>query len=409
MTHDTRYDPFSDDVLADPFPVYEELRKTCPVHYYPDFGAEGFYTLSRHRDVVDLCTDLDSWSADYGQAPIYVKEGGLRSDPPEHNVYRRLITSFFTSKKVSALESAVRGMAAELIDGFARRGGGDLVELFAGPLPALVISSILGVPRERQAEFREWTDEFMAGQNDGDPGRQASARGKIDEYFAAELSTRRRTLAESRAADPMTVLPDDVLTSLLLANRPDGEPFTDEQLLPLLLLLLVGGIETTTSLIASLVLRMLDMGLWGGLRGRGETGEALASAVEETLRMDPPVLGLFRTAKGDQELHGSRVPDEAKVHGLFASANRDATVWSRPDEFRLDRLPQEARKHLSFGVGIWLCPGAALARLEATVSAEELEKRLPGLQRNGPAERKGSFMMWGPATLPVTWQVPTGA
>ena len=158
------------------------------------------------------------------------------------------------------------------------------------------------------------------------------------------------------------MLPDDVVTSLLLARHDDGTAFTDEQLLPLLLLLLVGGIETTTSLIGSLVGRLLELGLWEQVAADPDLWDA---AIEESLRFDPPVLGLFRTANGDQTVEGVVIPDECKVEGLYASANRDPDVWDDPDTFRLDRPPSEARRHLSFGVGIWFCPGAALARLEA--------------------------------------------
>ncbi len=394
------YDPFAPEVLASPFEAYGELRAQCPVHHHAGFGDRGFYTLARHDDVVDLFKDTARWSADWGQGPIYVKEGGLKSDPPEHTTYRRLVVGAFTAARTAQLEPFVRATASALIDAFAADGTVDLIAAYGAPLPMNVIVQVLGVPNDRGSEFKQWSDEFMAGQNSADPAVQGAARAKIDAYFATELQRRRDVLAADPAAAPTDVLPDDVVTSLLLARDDDGAPFTDEQLLPLLLLLLVGGIETTTSLIGSLVGRLLELGLWEQIASDPDLWDA---AIEESLRLDPPVLGLFRTAKGDQTVHGVTIPDECKVEGLYASANRDPEVWADPDSFRLDRAPSDARRHLSFGVGIWFCPGAALARLEARVTLELLASRLRGLRLAGPPGRKASFMMWGPDELPLAW------
>lgn len=391
------YDPFSPEVLNDPYPFYRQLREQCPVHHHDAFGERGFYTLSRYEDVVDLSRDVERWSADWGQGPIYVKEGGLRSDPPEHTVYRRLVTGAFTARRVAALEGDIRRIAQGLADGIADRGVADLCAEFATPLPITVISLILGVPPRRRDEFKEWSDEFMAGQNAADPAVQGRARAKIDAYFADELGRRRSLLATNGAE----TLPDDVLTALLLAEH-DGRRFSDEQLFPLLLLLLVGGNETTTSLITNLVHRLLELGRWEETVADPGLWDV---AVEESLRFDPPVLGLFRTAKKAQCVHGAQIPDEAKVQGLYAAGNRDPAAFDDPESFRLDRdLGDLRRRHLSFGLGIWLCPGAALARLQGRIALEVLGRTLPRLRASGPAARVGSFMMWGRSTLPVTWE-----
>src|SRR6478736_824088 len=112
------YDPFAPEVLESPFVAYQQLRERCPVHHHPDFGGRGFYTLSRHDDVVDLFKETDRWSADWGQGPIYVKEGGLKSDPPEHTTYRRLVIGAFTAARTAQLEPFVRQTANALIDTF---------------------------------------------------------------------------------------------------------------------------------------------------------------------------------------------------------------------------------------------------------------------------------------------------
>lgn len=390
------YDPFAPEVLEDPASAHRALRDKCPVHHHAGFGEKGFYTLSRHADVTEFFGDVGLWSSEWGQGPIYTKEGGLRSDPPEHTVYRRLVTSAFTARRTAAMEEWITTTAGGLIDGFAGAGRADLCEAFAIPLPVLVIAKILGVPSADQADFKDWSDRFMAGQNAADPAVQGAARAQIDGYFAGVLGRRRTVLAE----DGPEALPDDLLTALLTAEH-DGRPFTDEELLPLILLLLVGGNETTTSLIANAVWRLLDLGLWEDVRTNPELVDA---AVEESLRYDPPVLGLYRTNTRPVVLHGVEIPEGSKAHGLYASANRDPEAWDDPDTFRLDRdVSDLRRRHLSFGVGRYLCPGAALARLEARISLRLLGERLPGLRLDAAPARVDSFMMWGPSALPVAW------
>jgi cytochrome P450 len=403
VTSTPQFDPFAPATLADPFSAQAELREGCPVSHVDAFGEKGFYVLSRYDDVVDLFRNLDRWSGDLGQGPIYYKEGGLRSDPPEHTVFRRLVNKAMPPRQVPMMEPVIRDIATSLVDSFAHKGAVDLVTEFAMPLPVIIISRMLGVPPERGAEFKSWSDDFMAGQNSADPEVQGRARARIDAYFTEELARRRALLASAPAStEPNSVLPDDILSALLLAER-DGRPFTDEELLPLLLLVLVGGNETTTSLIGSLVRRLLELGLWEQVSSDKSLWDA---AIEESLRFDPPVQGLFRTARGEQRVHDVDIPDDAKVMGLYVSANRDPNVWSDPDTFRLDRdLAELRQKQTSFGIGVTFCPGANLARQEARIALEVLGQRLPGLRLVGPAERVDSFMMWGPKSLPIAWDV----
>lgn len=394
---DVSYDPFS----PNPFPAYAELRERCPVHHYPSF-ADGFYSLSRYDDVVGVFKDLDRYSADEGQGPLRIKEGGLRSDPPEHTVYRRLVTGAFTASRTAALEPYITEQATALVDAMAPRGFGDLIPDLAAPLPVSVISHILGIPLEQRDEFRRLSDQFMAAQATSDLEVLDAAKADIYAVFTAEIEARRKAVAD--AGGDRRAIPDDMLTSLILAER-DGRLFSLDELHPLLLLLLVGGIETTTSLIGNLVHRLFQHDLWATTVG---DDSRLATAIEESLRFDPPVLELFRTARDDMELHGVAIPAGAKVAGIFASANRDPEVWDRPEQFSLNRTAEQLRRHLSFGAGIWYCPGAALARLEATVAVRALARRLPGLRLAGPVTQQSAFLTWGPSRVPLVWDPVAG-
>ena len=304
----------------------------------------------------------------------------------------------------------VEQIAIELADGMAPAGHADLVTSFASPLPVAIIAHVLGVPQQHLAGFRALSEQFMDAQNSPDPSVLEAAKVPIYDIFRDEMAIRRRLLdagATVEGTDPPADgrVPDDLLTSLLTARR-EGRAFTDDELLPLLLLLLVGGNETTTSLIASLVYRLLSLDEWQRV---ASDPDLLDVAIEESLRFDPPVLGLFRTARGDQTLHDVTIPDGCKVDGLYAAANRDPSVFADPERFRLDRDLTEAQQHLTFGAGIWFCPGAALARLEAATSVRVLAERLPGLRIDGEPVLEGRLVTWGVRSLPVAWTPPAAS
>lgn len=400
----TSYNPFA----ADPFPAYASLRERCPVHHFDEFGDQGFYSVSRYDDVLDVFKNVDRWSGEYGQGPQHVREGGLRSDPPTHTIYRRLASNAFTPKRTAAMAPLVDRVAVELADRLAPSGADDLVSAFASPLPVAVIAHVLGVPRQHRAGFRRLSEAFMDAQNSADPAVLDAAKQPIYDIFRDEMATRRNLLAAGariEGSDPPEHdrVPDDLLTSLLTATD-DGRPFDDDELLPLLLLLLVGGNETSTSLIANLTYRLLAAGEWARV---AVDPPLLDAAIEESLRFDPPVLGLFRTARGDQVVQDTTIPGDAKIDGLYAAANRDPSKFDDPDAFRLDRPTSELRQHLSFGAGIWYCPGAPLARLEAATAIRTLAPRLPNLRLAGEPTLEARLVTWGVRSLPLEWDPPS--
>jgi cytochrome P450 len=397
------YDPFA----RDPFSSYESLREDCPVHHFDGFGERGFYTLSRYDDVVDLFKNVDRWSGADGQGPQHVREGGLRSDPPTHTIYRRLVTGAFTPKRTTQMEPLVQRIATELAHELAPRRAADLVSEFASPLPVAVIAHVLGVPAEHRDGFRALSENFMNAQNSPDPAVLEAAKEPIYDIFRDEIDLRRRLLSSGAKIDgheppDHSRVPDDLLTSLLTATNED-RPFTNDELLPLLLLLLVGGNETTTSLIANLVYRLLQHDEWDRVAG---DPDLLDIAIEESLRFDPPVLGLFRTARGDQTVHDVTIADGDKVDGLYAAANRDPAIWDHPESFHLDRTLGDAQRHMSFGAGIWFCPGAALARLEARTSVLTLHATLPRLRLAARPTLEARLVTWGVRHLPLAWDAP---
>ncbi|HZP30322.1 MAG TPA: cytochrome P450 [Acidimicrobiia bacterium] len=382
------YDPFSAETLADPFPGYAALRATCPVHR-TEFTPP-FFTLSRYEDVRDALADPTVWSIRYGQSPQYTKPAGLVNDPPEHTAFRQLFSRAFTPRTVEQLEEPIGALADELLDAMlaASDRAADFHDAYACPLPTIVIAQLLGIPPEDLPRFKQMSNDLTATYNLPDPRASAAPRAAFDEYFSTVIAARR---AEPR----------DDLVSRLAAAEVDGRRLSDHELQWMLLLLLLGGNETSTALLTNVVWRLLEVPeRWEALR---TSPELVDGVVEESLRHDPPVLGLFRTPTRDVPLHGVTIPEKSKVMLCYASANRDEAVFDDAETFRLERPVDETRRHLSFGFGAHFCPGAALARLEARVTLERLVERVPSLRLAGAPERIVPFNLWGRRTLPVAW------
>ena len=399
------YDPFSPEVLADPWPAYAVLREHAPVHHHADFSPP-FYTLSRSEDVREALSNSELFSIRYGQSPQYTRASGLMNDPPEHTQFRSLFNRAFTPRVVRELEGPIGRIASSLLDSMLPQHSGDLNHDFASPLPTMMIAELMGIPPEDHREFRRMSDELTATYNEPDPAVSLAPRQAFDRYFQRVIDGRRELLRKAGVDSPDenmlgSVLPNDLMSRLAVAEV-EGRSLDDKELSWTLLLLLLGGNETSTAMITNLVWRLLQVpDRWAALR---EDSSLIDAAIEESLRFDPPVLGLFRTPTRDLELHGLTIPAKAKVMLLYAAANRDPEIFDAPDEFRLERDPDETRRRvLTFGFGHHYCPGAALARVEAQIALRMLLERAPDLRLVGEPERIVPFNLWGRATLPVAW------
>lgn len=381
----SRYDPLGTQTLADPGSCWSALLRDEPVHHYAAFDPP-FYTLSRHADVTAALRDVETFSSHYGQGPRLTVAGGLLSDPPEHTRFRRIVQGAFKPTRIEALRPRAAQIAKELLGAVT----GDSLELhddFACPLPVILISEMLGVPAADRLRFKRWSDVMVEAMGLEDPSPLAAEMEALGRYLASAVASHR---AEPRGGD---------VIDALVGAAEVGEGLSDAQLVGVVSQLLVGGNETTTSLITNLVWRLLEEpSRWAALRAKPAL---LPAAIEESLRFDPPVLGLFRTTTRDVTLHGVTIPRGAKVMLHYAAANRDPAVFSEPDRFRLDRPRSEASEHLAFGLGVHFCLGAALARLETETGLEALLERFPRLALRGSGERIKPFFLWGRRRLPL--------
>lgn len=376
------YNPFKPPVLDEPSVAYAHLLTERPVHCFADFDPP-FHTLSRHADVQWALRDIDTFSSEFGQGPRFTPPAGMLSNPPQHTFFRSLVQQAFSPRAIEAMRGRVEELAEQLLD-VCPAGEWDLHDAFAFPLPVIVIAEMLGVPADDLHLFKRWSDASVAAMGAADPSAYVAELADLANYILARV--RERRAAPGRG---------DLIDGLVRAQQ-EGKGLADEEILSVINQLLVGGNETTTSLITNAVWRLLERpALWQ--RVVAEPG-LVDRALEESLRFDPPVLGLYRSTTRAVERHGVRIPKDAKVMLHYAAANRDPAVWDDPNTFSLDR---PAQRHLSFGLGVHFCLGAQLARLEAGIALRALAARCPDLRLVNSGQRILPWFLWGRRHLPV--------
>lgn len=391
-TRSSSWSPFAPKVLEDPNAHWAELHAHDPVPWTGDFDPP-FYTLTRYADVLNALRDVETFASRYGQGPRFQEGIALLSDPPLHTRFRKMLQKAFTPGRIRALAPRIEEIAHEQLDEIERKiARGDktfeLHDAMACPLPVIVIAEILGVPAGDRQDFKRWSDAAVEALGSEDPRPLARDLGELDAYLAHAIATARDGTRRG----------DDLITALVDASTDAGD-VSDLQIRAVVQQLLVGGNETTTSLITNAVWRLLEVpSRWQRLR---DDPDLIPNVLEESLRFDPPVLGLYRSTTRSVTVRGVEIPERSKVFLSYAAANRDPDVFDDPHLFDLGRSPDAVRPHLSFGHGIHFCIGAALARLEASTALRVLLQRLPHLTLEGPGERIAPFFLWGRSALPL--------
>lgn len=363
MSQQVAYSPFDPEVMADPYPVYRDLRDHAPAYWSPEASS---WVFSRYEDVSAALADPARYSSASGIFPtppgVDMTELFLpmliMSDPPRHTQLRHLVSKAFTPRRIAGLEAHIQTLVDDLLDQTPEAGPWDFVSGFAGPLPAIVIADMLGVPREDRDRFRTWsTTLIQSNPTRGEFGAGLDAAAALYDYFAAFLAERR--------AHPQ----DDLMTALVQAEV-DGEHLPEEELLGFCLLLLVAGHETTTNLLSNSAVIIAQHP--ESQRQLVDNPNLVPAAVEELLRFDSPVQGLARTLTRQTTLHEQTMEAGDTVLLLFGSANRDDHAFPDADHFDIHRAPE---RQIAFGRGIHFCLGASLARLEARIALMALLTR----------------------------------
>lgn len=395
------YRPEDPAFLADPFPVYERLRDQDPAHWSPRLKS---WVLTRYDDVKQACLDADM-SSDrlrpfFASLPAaeaqritdivrYLSLWMVFRDPPDHTRLRRLAGKVFNVRSMHAMRERAAGLCAWLLERIGERREFDFIGEFAGPLPALVIMDMLGVPRDELARVKRMSDDMALF--------IGSSRTSREKYDIAESATRemagffRELIAVRRAS------PGGDLLSALACVEDDSDRLTEDELLATCILLLFAGHETTTNHIANALLALIRApDQMQALRH--EPGLA-AAAVEELLRYDGPSGAQVRIVRVEHALHGKRLTPGDRVFLMLNAANRDPRAFPDPD--RLD-LRREGVAHLSFGFGTHICLGFPLARMEGQISLPAVLQRWRSIElATDRLEWINSMVFRGMKAMPV--------
>jgi cytochrome P450 len=364
---DVYYDPYDVAINADPYPVYRRLREEAPL-YYND--VHDFYAVSRFDDVEKGLLDAQTFISGRGgileliKANVEMPKGILIfEDPPTHTIHRRLLSRAFSPRRVAELEPQIREFCVRCLDPLVGADRIDFIADLGAEMPARVIGMLLGVPEADQRAVKEHVDATLRTK-EGEPMT-------VQENFVTGAMF--ADYVEWRAEHPS----DDIMTELLNVEFTDEtgtvRKLTRAELLTYLEVVAGAGNETTTRLIgwaAKLLSEHPDQ------RAQLAADHSLIpNAIEEILRYEPPGPHVGRCVTGaDVEFYGHKVPAGNAILFLVGSANRDDRRFPQGDSFDIRR---DDGRHLTFGNGIHLCLGAALARMEGRIAMEEILKRFP--------------------------------
>jgi cytochrome P450 len=386
------YNPFSDEVMTNPHPVYRRLRDEAPAYYLADYDC---WALSRFEDIWNALTDTKSYSVAKGTAPpqLMTKVQPVTPmiatmDPPAHTRLRSALRPFFGPARVKQIEPQLRTIVGEALDRVRERGRGDLVWDVGMRVATGVASLVAGFPREDGDMLYGLVQRFMGRQQgvDGMTEDGLAAMGEMGAYFA-ELAGRRRD-AGTRGEHPLD----------LLIDFDGGQGRLDDAAIAShMIMLLVGGTDTFPKVFANLAVRLFSN---PDQRAAVVADPALApDAFHEALRIDMPTQLLGRTLLRPVEFHGQTLRAGQGVVFLYASANRDEREFDEPERFDLRRRPP---RMLGFGHGTHACLGIHVARAEGRIALTELLARSPEYELElAAAERHRTEFVQGYASLPV--------
>jgi cholest-4-en-3-one 26-monooxygenase len=382
--------------------MFDRLRQEDPISWHDYPGAQGFWNVVRHEDLVTVNRDTATFSSEAGGISILTPDeypgeaqGNdprglmmLYMDPPKHTRYRLLVNKGFTPRMVGLIEKYLEHRAVLIVDNIIERGECDFVVDLASELPLQAIAEIMGVPQEDRKLLFDWSNRMIGAD---DPEFATEDNGAA----AAELFMYVNDLGKQRAADPS----DDIVTKLI-NSEVEGDRLSELEFDMFMMLLTVAGNETTRN--------TTSWGMWALMQNpdqyaalAGDLDGKLDVAIEEVLRWATPVYHFRRTALTDTEIAGQEIKAGDKVVMWHTSADRDETVFDDPYQFDFERYPNE---HIAFGGGgQHFCLGANLARMELKLIFREILERIPDMQLAGEVEMLRSNFIGGVKHMPVTF------
>ncbi|MGV0739734.1 cytochrome P450 [Mycobacterium syngnathidarum] len=399
------YDLLTDEATHDPYPIFDRMRSEDPVHWSRRHRT---WILTRYEDVSAVFRD-PRFSSDrisgYRRAKLsdpavdprlraafdVLSDWMVFKDGEDHTRLRRLVRQAFTPRAIGKLRESITEQTDEIISGFLDRGSADMVDDFAFELTAGAICDMLGAPRSDRGRFKVWSHQLstlLSGAPADDERNAAAAQG------TTELADYISGLVDKHTEDPA-----DNLISYLIEARDAGDALSHSELISTCVLLLFAGHETTTSLISSFIVSLLQHpdALASILDGSAD----IDRATEEIMRFEGPAQGDIRILTEDVELGGHTLTSGSRVLLMINAANRDPQAFDDPH--RLD-FGREKIAHLGFGIGAHYCLGAPLARLEATIAVPALFSRIPSLRLAEDVQWHPGLLSRSLRSLPTTWE-----
>jgi cytochrome P450 len=374
----------------------DRLREQGPL-YFNSF-AQGYWIFTRHDAVKDIYKNPEIFSSEsitpWEPEPVY-RFVPTQIDPPNHIKYRRILNPWFSPRRIDEMEPMIRAICRRLVAETAPQGRCNFVNDFALRFPTEAFLGVIGVDLSHAERFLRWVEDFFRGFGGDAAGQEAmvSALQSIRAYWVDSLAEHR--------ADPAPREGD--IVSYLLEAKFDGErPLTDDELLDMLTVLVLAGLDTTRSQLGYMF-RHLAMHP-EHRRQLIDEPELVPSAVEEVLRFYTMIFGDGRKVTRDLEFHGAELKKGDMVYGLVAAANRDPRVYERANEFVIDR---KKNNHFGFASGPHRCLGLHLARREMQVAAEEWLRVIPDfrLATDQVIMERGGGGMTAPLEMPLEWEV----
>jgi cytochrome P450 family 142 subfamily A polypeptide 1 len=366
---------------GDPYPTYAWMRANEPI-YWDEVNE--LWGISRYDDIVEIAKRKDVFiSSDKekgGYRPnIPARDAIIGLDDPLHQKRRNLVSRRFTPRAANSWEDDIRAKVNTILDAVRDKGGSaEIINDVAAPLPAMMIGKLLGFDEADWPKLKHWSETTVA------LGGGPRYFNEVGMTSAIEFAGAAAELFESKKSCPA----DDIF-SFYTTAEVDGCPFDPNDAIADALLLLDGGAETTRTVIAWTILNLISN---PAEMMKLRNGADLTVAVEEMIRYVTPIHNMCRVAKVDAEVNGVTIPKGNQVVLMYSSANRDEKYFDRPEEFLVDRTPNN---HIAFGFGTHFCLGASLARLEIRVFFEELLRRTSGWKLTpgtAPVEMANAFV-----------------
>jgi cytochrome P450 len=399
------YDPSDPSLLRDPYSVFAGMRAAGGVHWCEPLSAwlaidwdsvntvvgnPKVFSANRIMAVHDRLQEPDRTNA--ADVLRWLSLWMVFQDPPNHTRLRRYLAAVINPRMAATMRDAIGEICAELLSTLPTDTPVDFFRDFGLTFPGYVVMGLLGVPRDRLAEVKRWSDEMMLFIGSSRKVEDKYGRAKHGAESMAELF---RSLIDDRRANPR----EDALTRMITLEV-DGETLTEDELVASMMMIGNGAQETTAHLLSNGLLAVQENPEVAS-KLSADTGGLVETAVEEFLRYDSPVLSTGRLVTRDVELGGQSLKAGDRVFAVLAAANRDPAVFDEPDEIRLDGRPNG---HLAFSKGVHFCLGAPLARLEAQIAFAQLLERFPSLTLAESKESipwTNSMVTRGPLRLPV--------